>query len=86
MIRTKTRILGEVNDANTVESSSTITVNKWLKGGGNKTIIGFTPGPNKVLLTDGSGNITTLDLVGQANKLIGTDATGNIVLYDRSEL
>lgn len=86
MIRTKSRIYGELNDPDTIESSATITVNKWLRGGGNKTISGFTPGPNVVLVTDGNGNISSLSLIGQYNKFICTDDEGNIVLIDGSEI
>jgi len=86
MIRTKSRVYGETNDPNTVESSGTITVNKWLRGGGNKTISGFTPGANHILITTGTGTISSISLVGQFNKLIGTDEDGNIVLIDRGEI
>lgn len=84
MIRTKHKIYGEVNHPDTVTSPTTITINKWLKGNGAKALTGFTPGPNKLLITDGNGNIEVLDFNGRSNKLIGTDASGNIVLIDRS--
>lgn len=86
MIRTRNKIYGEENDPDTVISTSTTTVGRWLKGGVNKTIYGFLPGANKILVTDGNGNITTLSLIGRYNKVIGTDDAGNIVFIDRSEL
>jgi len=86
MIRTKEKILGEINNPDTVTLPVTVTVNKFLTGNGNKTITNFTPGPNKLLITDGNGNLTTLDFSGQTNKIIGTDASGNIVLVDRGYL
>jgi len=85
MIRTRSKIYGEANDSNTVEATHTTTVNKWLKGRGNKTIGGHIPGSNQILITDGSGNMSTLSLIGQFNKFIGTDDEGNIILVDRSE-
>lgn len=84
MIRTKTKIYGETNHPDTVLSSATIAVDKWLVGAGNKSVVGLTPGPNQILITNGDGTISVLDFNGQSNKLIGTNANGDIVLVDRS--
>ena len=86
MIRTKRKVYAEANDPNTVVLGLTPPVNKWITGNGNKQIVSYTPGANKILATDGLGNLAVLNFSGAANKLIGTDEEGNLVLFDRSAL
>lgn len=85
MIRTKSKIYGELNDPNTVTSNIATQNNKFLIGDGLKKLITYTPGPNTILIVDALGRVGRLMLTGQTNKYIGTDGDGNIVLIDRSE-
>lgn len=87
MIKTNSRIYGEPNDPNTVIASTDLNINDTLNlivGNGNKGVKAYTPGSNKLIISNGDGTLGVLDL-GVANKAIGTDSEGNIVLIDREE-
>lgn len=86
MIRTRTKIYGEVNDPNTVEMATNTNSRSWVTSSGNKSITKIPAQTRRLLITDGDGNVATLNLTGQTNKVIGTDELGNIVLIDRSLL
>lgn len=86
MIRTKDKILAELNDLNTILSPNRLVVDDVIIGDGNKAINFFHHQIGKVLLISRKdGTLATLD-ISQPNKVIGTDENGEIVLYDRSDI
>lgn len=86
MIRTKDKILAEVNDPNTVLSTTSLTINGLICGVGNKAVIDYTPSGNKVLIVSRkNGSLYPLH-INKPNVVIGTDSEGEITLYDRSDV
>jgi hypothetical protein len=82
MIKSNSKVYGEINDANTLLSTPDLGTDKYVVGSGNKGIKTFTPGANQLLIVNADGTVSALPL-GVANKTIATDGTGTIVLIDK---
>jgi hypothetical protein len=81
MIRDSRGILGEVNDPNTVLASGTLTSDHYVVGAGNKGVKIFSPGANRLIVTNTAG-VASGFAFGTANKVIGTNASGQLTLLD----
>lgn len=85
MIRSKTKIYGELNDPNTVIMPATSGNNRLLRGNDMRMLVPLQVGDKRLIIVQ-DGIVSGLNYGTQPNKVIGTDGEGNIVLLDRSIL
>ena len=85
MIRSKTKIYGDLNDPNTVIMPATTGNNRLLLGNDMRTLVPLQLGDKRLIIVQ-DGIVSGLNYGTQFNKVIGTDGEGNIVLLDRSIL
>ena len=90
MIRTKNKILGEVNDRNTVISETKLKPNKYIVSAQEDSLdyrivkeANF--GSKKILYTNANGELKTLNY-DLPNKYIGTDENSNLSIFNRNEI
>ena len=83
MVRSKSKIYGEVNNPDTILADAVIDTDKFIVGSGNKGIELGILSPNQLLVINSDGTVTGLAL-GVANKAIATDGAGNVILIDKA--
>lgn len=87
MIRTKDKILGELNTPNTVTKSNSAGAHRLMVGQNNRQVQAKLFNTNVVTLLIANKGVLEPMVLNQAfNKAIGTDSNGKIILIDRSTL
>lgn len=77
MIRTKTKIYGELNDSDTLLGSSLLPKNKYLVYAGTKQVKLLPSSPGRILIVSlPTGGVNSFDFGSSPNRLIGTTSTG----------